>query len=493
MAISSQAVAGTGTGTGIASSGAIRTGETYNSNQASQIQITAPNLSAGQAIGVGVRAQNGGRTLYLGVYSRAILSSSLVLYKRVNGNWSQLGSYQSGVLAAGTQLKLQASSSNITLFQGSTQRISARDSSITGGAPAIMASGTPKADNWQGSGNTTDTPTFTVGGTVSGLSGTLVLNNGADNLTRTANGPFTFATRLQYGASYAVTVKTNPTGQTCTVANGTGTIGTANVTNVSVTCTTLTFSVGGTVSGLTGSVVLQDNGADDLTVAANGPFTFATQRPFGGGYAVTVKTNPTGQTCTVANGTGTIGTANVTNVTVTCTTLTFSVGGTVSGLTGSVVLQDNGADDLTVAANGPFTFATQRPFGGSYAVTVKTNPTGQTCTVANGTGTIGTANVTNVSVTCAALTFTRRRDRERSDRQCRVARQRCRRPHRDRERHIHVQHRACDRRRAMPSRSRPTRPARPARSPTAPARSAPPTSPTSPSPAPRSRRHGRDR
>jgi hypothetical protein len=39
---------------------------------------------------------------------------------------------------------------------------------------------------------------------------------------------------------------------------------------------------------------------------------------------------------------------------------TFSVGGSVSGLSsGSVVLQDNGGDDLTVAANGPFTFATR--------------------------------------------------------------------------------------------------------------------------------------
>ena len=107
-------------------------------------------------------------------------------------------------------------------------------------ARPIMAAGTPKADNWQGTGNTTNTPTFSVGGTVSGLSGTLVLqNNGADALTRTANGAFTFATPLQYGATYAVTVRTNPTGQTCTVTNGTGTINTANVTNISVTCTNL--------------------------------------------------------------------------------------------------------------------------------------------------------------------------------------------------------------------------------------------------------------
>ena len=93
----------------------------------------------------------------------------------------------------------------------------------------------------------------------------------------------------------------------------------------------------------------------------------------------------------------------MTNVAVTCTSnATYSVGGTVSGLSGSVVLQDNGGDNLTVSANGSFTFATKLAAGASYNVTVKTNPTGQTCTIANGTGTIGSANVTNVTVTCTA-------------------------------------------------------------------------------------------
>ena len=40
-----------------------------------------------------------------------------------------------------------------------------------------------------------------------------------------ANGSFTFATKVAIGAAYAVTVKTNPSGQSCTVANGSGTIG----------------------------------------------------------------------------------------------------------------------------------------------------------------------------------------------------------------------------------------------------------------------------
>ena len=52
----------------------------------------------------------------------------------------------------------------------------------------------------------------------------------------TANGSFTFATPLAGGAAYSVTVKTNPSGQTCTVSDGSGTVASANVTNVAVSC-----------------------------------------------------------------------------------------------------------------------------------------------------------------------------------------------------------------------------------------------------------------
>ena len=161
--------------------------------------------------------------------------------------------------------------------------------------------------------------------------------------------------------------------------------------------------MGGTVSGLSGTVVLQDNGGDDLSVSASGAFTFGTGLAAGSAYNVTVKTNPAGQTCSVANGSGTVGSANVTNVAVTCTAAaTYSVGGTVSGLSGTVVLQDNGGDDLSVSASGAFTFGTGLAAGSAYNVTVKTNPAGQTCSVANGSGTVGSANITNVAVTCTS-------------------------------------------------------------------------------------------
>jgi len=80
---------------------------------------------------------------------------------------------------------------------------------------------------------------------------------------------------------------------------------------------------------------------------------------------------------------------------------TYSVGGNVSGLAGSgLALQNNGGDTLAVAANGTFTFATELEEGSAYSVTVSTQPTDQTCSVANGSGTIAAANVTNVLVTC---------------------------------------------------------------------------------------------
>ena len=101
----------------------------------------------------------------------------------------------------------------------------------------------------------------------------------------------------------------------------------SNILNINVG--TNEYTIGGMVSGLSGSVVLQNNGADNDTVSSDGAFTFSTAIAEGSPYAVTVSTQPTGQTCTVTNGSGTVGSANVTNVGVTCvsndTTLTVSV------------------------------------------------------------------------------------------------------------------------------------------------------------------------
>ena len=402
MAIASQQVVGTVGAT----TGDMWTANTFTSDQYSQVQVTSTPLSGGQWIGAAVRLQGSGQTGYVGIYYWNSGSPVLEIFKRSGGGWAQLsGAYSSGALAAGTQLQLTAVGSTISFWQNGVKRLSVTDSSITGGAPGMMAYGNSTGDSWSG-GNAAS---YTVGGTASGLSGTVVLqDNAGDNLSVTANGTFTFATSLVGGASYGVTVKTNPAGQTCTVSNGSGTVGSANVTNVAVSCASAaSYTVGGTVSGLSGTVVLQDNGGDNLSVAANGPFTFKTSLAGGAAYSVTVKTNPSGQTCTVSNGSGTVGAANVTNVAVSCaSTAPYTVGGTVSGLSGTVVLQDNGGDNLSVAANGPFTFKTSLAGGAAYSVTVLTNPSGQSCTVSGGSGTVGSANVTSVAVSCTTNTGT---------------------------------------------------------------------------------------
>lgn len=77
-----------------------------------------------------------------------------------------------------------------------------------------------------------------------------------------------------------------------------------------------------------------------------------------------------------------------------------TIGGTVSGLSGSVVLQNNGTDNETVSSDGAFTFSTAITESSPYAVTVLTQPIGQMCTVTNGSGTVGSADVTNVGVNC---------------------------------------------------------------------------------------------
>src|SRR5688572_20648025 len=75
---------------------------------------------------------------------------------------------------------------------------------------------------------------------------------------------------------------------------------------------------------------------------------------------------------------------------------TYTISGNVTGLAAatSVVLQNNAGGNLTVSASGPFAFQAPVNSGATYAVTVLTQPTGQTCTVTNGSGT-ASANVTN--------------------------------------------------------------------------------------------------
>jgi Galactose oxidase, central domain len=80
--------------------------------------------------------------------------------------------------------------------------------------------------------------------------------------------------------------------------------------------------------------------------------------------------------------------------------LTYSIGGSVAGLAGTVVLQNNGTDNLPVSSNGAFAFDVTVQPNSAYDVTIITQPANQVCTVSNGSGTAA-ASVTNVVVACS--------------------------------------------------------------------------------------------
>lgn len=162
--------------------------------------------------------------------------------------------------------------------------------------------------------------------------------------------------------------------------------------------------IGGTLSGLGdgSSVVLQNNNADDLTLTANGSFSFRNTVDNGATYSVTVLTQPIGQFCNVSNGSGTVDTSSSEspNVAVACSA-NASVGGTLTGLLdGRSITLANGVQRVTVAQNGSFAFPGVLPAGSTYTVAIVTQPAGQICNVINGTGTVVANVMATVAVTC---------------------------------------------------------------------------------------------
>lgn len=144
-----------------------------------------------------------------------------------------------------------------------------------------------------------------------------------------------------------------------------------------------------------------------VTAGESGTGTINTV-PVGNGYTLRVDALSPDKATVLYTGQTTVsvtGDPNPTPVTVVVNPVTggsFTVGGTISGNSGNLWLQLNGGNDFLFAINGPFAFS-GAPLGNgeTYSVTVLTQPTGQTCTVANGSGTIAGANVTNVGVNCA--------------------------------------------------------------------------------------------
>lgn len=159
------------------------------------------------------------------------------------------------------------------------------------------------------------------------------------------------------------------------------------------------YAVGGTVSGLSGSLTLRLAGGSDLTVGADGAFAFSSYLADGEEYAVSVALQPAAQVCTVDAGAGVVAAADVTSIVVTCVA-GFAIGGTVTGATGALVLQNQEGALLPVSGNGAFLFPARVAFGSAFDVHVVQAPPGQGCAVvAHASGTASAA-ITDIAVQC---------------------------------------------------------------------------------------------
>lgn len=115
-----------------------------------------------------------------------------------------------------------------------------------------------------------ETPRYLLGGTVSGLlpGASVVLANGADKVTVTANGRFSFAGKLAAGTSYESKVDSASAGLGCSIAQGAATMGNADVSTLAVRCLPIVLAgvqekiqvVAGMVSDAAGNYYIADAG-----------------------------------------------------------------------------------------------------------------------------------------------------------------------------------------------------------------------------------------
>jgi len=177
----------------------------------------------------------GGKVTGLAGELRLSLNSSETLAITKNGNY-KFASVLNTSAAYGVAIVSQPNGQNCTLVNGSGVVASANISNVNV--------------------TCTTTPTYTVGGSVSGLLGNITISlNGAESLTVSGDGSYQFATALPNGASYSVAITSQSSWQHCAVNSGSGSINLANA-SVAIECASETSSASPTITHIWPNSVL---------------------------------------------------------------------------------------------------------------------------------------------------------------------------------------------------------------------------------------------
>ena len=164
-----------------------------------------------------------------------------------------------------------------------------------------------------GGGSSTTPPTVndqstnsqTIGGTVRGLSGALVLTNGdGQSITITEAGDFSFDQELEQGDLYDISIVSEPETQECELNFSSGQVGASNVRNIEVECSSpVTYTVQIDIPiTLVGAVVVSDQEQVSLIEKILGFFVqpvFA--EPLNGANIQVVSLNPDGTIAEIYN------------------------------------------------------------------------------------------------------------------------------------------------------------------------------------------------
>lgn len=173
----------------------------------------------------------------------------------------------------------------------------------------------------------------------------------------------------------------------------------SDLRNIQVTCgpEPEKFSIGGTISGLLGTLVLTVDDEDHAIASGATTYEIPDLEPESA-YQVSVKTQPSGMSCKVdAAGTTSSLTSNITDANIACG---YTVGGTISGLVGTVSIKTNLGATMTISQNGAFVFPELFQANQYVEVSVVTDPSGHTCHVGAGDHVTITESVSNVSIYC---------------------------------------------------------------------------------------------